>query len=153
MSAADAVVLLAEDNASDAELTLEVLAEVLDPRLVYRAHDGSEALDFLFLRGTYAGVPGHPRLRLVLLDIKLPRIGGLEVLTDLRASPQLRFVPVVMLTSSRAERDVSAAYRLGANSYVQKPVEFTHFREVVRSLGRYWLTMNEPALPGAGGGG
>ncbi len=141
---ADVSVLLAEDNPADAELILECLSDVTARQHVHRVHDGVEALEFLLSRGPYANRDPGPPLRLVLLDIKLPRLGGLEVLEGLRRAPRWRFVPVVMLTSSRVERDVAAAYRLGANGYVQKPVDFVLFRDVLRTLSRYWLVINEP---------
>jgi len=133
-------VLLAEDNPSDAELIMETLAEVVDPKRLHRVRDGVEALEFLEARSRGGRAP----LSLVLLDIKLPRVDGLEVLQRLRAAPRGRFVPVVMLTSSRIDRDVASAYGLGTNGYVQKPVEFARFREVIRCLGQYWLAFNEP---------
>ena len=144
MSGLHADVLLAEDNPSDAELILETLAGSKEGPVIHRVHDGVEALDFLFSRGVYEPRGPDAELRLVLLDIKLPRVGGLEVLQQMRAEPSLRLVPVVMLTSSRIDRDVAAAYGLGANGYIQKPVDFSRFRDVVRCLGRFWLSMNQP---------
>lgn len=143
MSSDVADVLLAEDNPSDAELILESLASVVDPGRLHRVHDGVEALDFLTHSGAYATRPIEAPLHLVLLDIKLPRVGGLEVLRHIRTEDRTRYVPVVMLTSSRVERDVQAAYALGANGYVQKPVDFARFREVLRCTGTFWLSMNE----------
>ena len=143
MSAACADVLLAEDNPSDAELILESLAAVVDPARVHRVHDGVEALDFLSGRGAYVTRPLDAPLRLILLDIKLPRVDGLEILRRLREDARTRFVPVVMLTSSKVERDVQAAYALGVNGYVQKPVDFGRFREVLRCTGTFWLAVNE----------
>ncbi|MGE0158755.1 MAG: response regulator [Gemmatimonadales bacterium] len=134
----DAEILLAEDNPSDAELILATLGEIVDPSRLHRVHDGVEALAFLE-RSEAAG----QRVGLVLLDIKLPRVDGLQVLERLRSTQAGRLVPVVMLTSSRIPRDVTAAYALGINGYVQKPVDFTRFREVMRCLGRFWLTINE----------
>lgn len=143
-------VLLAEDNPSDAELILESLAAVVDPARIQRVHDGVEALDFLTGRSGYAERLPDTSLQLVLLDIKLPRVDGLEVLRHIREDLRTRLVPVVMLTSSKVERDVQAAYGLGANGYVQKPVDFTQFREVLRCVGTYWLSVNEsPGWPGA----
>ena len=150
MSTDVADVLLAEDNPSDAELILESLSAVVDPTRVHRVHDGVEALDFLTGSGAYAERAADSPLRLVLLDIKLPRVDGLEILRHIRQDEHIRLVPVVMLTSSKVERDVLAAYSLGANGYVQKPVDFTRFREVLRCLGTFWLSVNEsPRWAGA----
>ena len=148
-------VLLAEDNPSDAELILDSLASVVEPKHVHRVHDGVEAIDFLSCKGDYTSrLPGTP-LRLVLLDIKLPRIDGLEVLEHIRADSQTSLVPVVMLTSSKVDRDVRSAYELGANAFVQKPVDFPRFREALRCLATFGLSINEGAplvgLPTPGG--
>jgi two-component system response regulator len=134
--------LLAEDNPSDTELILESLAGLRER--VFTVEDGVEALDFLFSRGRFAGRAQSSMPRVVMLDVKLPKIGGFDVLRALRADPRTRRIPVVMLTSSNLERDVARGYELGANSYVQKPVEFDRFRETVRLLGLYWLSINEP---------
>ena len=144
MSADAADVLLAEDNPSDAELILESLGAVVDAGRVHRVHDGVEALDFLTGKGAYTERAADAPLHLVLLDIKLPRVDGLEVLRHIRGDLRTRLVPVVMLTSSRVDRDVQAAYDLGANGYVQKPVDFGRFREVLRCTGTFWLSINEP---------
>jgi CheY-like chemotaxis protein len=136
-------VLLAEDSEADAELVLHSLPEAAAVR-VHHVHDGEEALDFLFGRGPYADRAAAPPPKLVLLDLKLPKVNGLEVLRELRRYPRTGTLPVVLLTSSNEARDVAEAYRLGANSYVQKPVEFLQFRETVRRLGQYWLSVNEP---------
>jgi two-component system response regulator len=138
-------VLLAEDNPSDADLVFESLRSVVDPRRDHRVHDGVEAIDFLSCTGGYSSRLQDAPLRLVLVDIKLPRIDGLEVLEHIRADPRTALVPVVMLTSSKVERDVLSAYRLGANAYVQKPVDFARFREALRCLGTFWLSINECA--------
>jgi CheY-like chemotaxis protein len=134
----DLDILLAEDNPSDAELIMETLSELVPSERLYRVHDGVEALDFLA-----RAEADRQRLGLVLLDIKLPRVDGFQVLERLRGTPNGRLVPVVMLTSSRIPRDITAAYRLGINAYVQKPVEFARFREVMRCLSQFWLTINE----------
>ena len=134
--------LLAEDNPSDTELILESLSGLRER--VFTVEDGVEALDFLFSRGRFAGRAQSSMPRVVMLDVKLPKIGGFEVLRALRADPRTRRIPVVMLTSSNLERDVARGYELGANSYVQKPVDFDRFRETVRLLGLYWLSINEP---------
>lgn len=107
------------------------------------AHDGEEALDYLFCRGPWEGRNIHDQPQVILLDIKLPKMDGLEVLTHLRANPQTALLPVVILTSSREEQDLLAGYRNGANSYVRKPVDFNEFIDAVRQLGLYWLILNE----------
>jgi two-component system, response regulator len=136
--------LLAEDNASDAELILESLATYNLGDRMFTVRDGEEALDFLFGRGPFVTRAQDPLPRLVLLDVKLPKVSGLDVLAALRADPRTLTVPIVMLTSSNLERDVARAYELGANSYVQKPMDFGRFRDVVRMVGSYWLNTNEP---------
>jgi two-component system, response regulator len=141
-------VLLAEDSAADAELVFISLAGGVSVRL-HRVRDGEEALDFLFGRGAYVDRAAAPLPRLVLLDLKLPRVDGLQVLRELRHDPRTWALPVVLLTSSNLARDVVQGYRLGANSFVQKPMEFVQFREMVRRLSEYWLTINEPPPPQA----
>jgi CheY-like chemotaxis protein len=136
--------LLVEDNPSDAELVLESLAKDGLAEAIHVAHDGVEALDFALCRGDYAHRAYQPRLRVVVLDVKLPRVDGFEVLRALKAEPDTKTIPVVMLTSSNIERDIALAYQLGANSYLQKPVDFEQFRQTVRHLGLYWLNLNEP---------
>jgi two-component system response regulator len=136
--------LLAEDSDSDADLTLASLARDGLADAVHVVHDGVEALDFVLCRGAYANRTQDSSLCVVVLDVKLPKLDGFEVLRELKADPAVRSIPVVMLTSSNIERDVARGYRLGANSYVQKPVDFEQFRQTVRHLARYWLTMNEP---------
>lgn len=137
------VILLVEDNPDDAALMLRAIRKQQFPNEVVLASDGVEALDYLFATGAYAGrQPSHPP-SLVLLDLKLPKIDGLEVLRRMRADSRTRFVPVVVLTSSREEQDVLNAYSAGANSYIRKPVDFTEFSDTVRHLGFYWLTLNE----------
>jgi two-component system response regulator len=134
--------LLAEDNPSDAELILESLAGLRER--VFAVEDGVDALDFLFARGDFADRAHVALPRVVVLDVKLPKIGGFDVLRELRADPRTQSLPIVMLTSSNLESDIARGYALGANSYVQKPVDFDRFRETVRLLGFYWLTTNEP---------
>jgi two-component system, response regulator len=136
-------VLLAEDSTADAELVLHSLTDGM-PVQLHVVHDGEEALDFLFGRGVYGDRAAAPLPRLVLLDRNLPVVDGLQVLSALRRHPRTWALPVVLLTSSNLEHDVVESYRLGANSFVQKPLEFTKFRELVRRLGEYWLTINEP---------
>jgi two-component system response regulator len=138
-----ASILLAEDNSADVELILESLSEVQPVRHIHVVRDGVAALDFLFSRGESAERPLGSAPRLILLDLKLPRVDGLEVLARIKQDPHTRCIPTVMLSSSNVARDVAEAYRLGVNSYLQKPMDFLRFREVVRDAGRYWLTMNE----------
>ena len=137
-------ILLAEDNPSDAELIVRsfVTPNIADRVLI--VPDGVEALDFLFRRGKYVDRVRDPLPRLVLLDVKLPKIDGLEVLRSIKLDARTRVVPVVMMTSSNLEADVSVAYRHGANSYVQKPMAFERFRQTVRLIESFWLTANEP---------
>lgn len=136
-------ILLAEDDARDVELALEALAAYHLANEVVVAHDGAEALDYLLRRGPHADRPsGNPAI--VLLDIKMPKVDGLEVLRQMRDTPALRSVPVVILTSSREERDLVEGYRLGANAYVVKPVDFARFVEAVKEIGAFWALLNEP---------
>ncbi len=132
-------ILLVEDNPDHEVLTVRALKKAHVANEVIVAHDGAEALDMLFGAGGKA--PANPEM--VLLDLKLPKVDGLEVLEKLRAHPLTRLIPVVVLTSSDEEKDVVASYRLGANSYVCKPVDFTEFMEATRQLGLYWLVLNE----------
>jgi CheY-like chemotaxis protein len=141
-------ILLAEDSANDVALTLEALAEHQLADEVVVTRDGVEVLDYLLRRGAYAGRgAGHPVV--LLLDIKMPKISGLEVLQQMKSDPELKNIPVVMLTSSREEPDLAAAYSLGANAYVVKPVDFQQFVEAVKRLGVFWAVLNEPP-PGTG---
>ncbi len=139
MTSSDAV-LLVEDNEGDEALTLRAFKKHDIPNPIVVAHDGAEALGMLFSAG---GHFEHELPRLVLLDLNLPKIGGLEVLTSIRGDARTRCLPVVILTSSAEERDIERGYELGANSYVVKPVDFVRFSEVVRQLGSYWLSLNE----------
>jgi len=145
MSDADQVeILLVEDSAEDAELTLRALKKYNLANRIHHAKDGVEALDFLFARGPHADQTTLRMLRVVLLDLKLPRVDGIEVLTRMRADPRTKLVPVVVLTSSREDPDISRCYALGVNSYIVKPVAFEEFIKVVSSLGLYWLLLNQP---------
>lgn len=138
-------ILLVEDNLADAELALHAFKKNKIANHVLHVQDGAEALDFLFSRGAYSGQPAVHRPRIVLLDLKLPKIDGLQVLKEMKNNPSTKAIPVILLTSSTEERDLVASYRLGVNSYIQKPVNFTEFQEVVRHLGLYWLMVNKQA--------
>ncbi len=136
-------ILLVEDNPNDAELTLEALAEHNLANDVEWVHDGEEALDYLFCRGKYAQGTCND-LAVVLLDLKLPKVDGLEVLRVIKSTDKLKLVPVVVLTSSREERDLVESYKLGVNAYVVKPVDFGEFMKAVEELGVFWALVNEP---------
>lgn len=140
----DKVILLVEDNPDDAELTMLALAQNHISNVVKWVKDGAEALDYLFCRGSYAARSPPDAPVLVLLDLKLPKVDGLEVLRQLRADPRVGLTPVVILTSSAMERDIVQGYGLGANSYVRKPVDFAQFHEATRQLALYWLVLNQP---------
>jgi two-component system, response regulator len=136
-------VLLVEDNATDARLTLRALKQKNLANSVLWVKDGQEALDCLFGRGEYADVPKEQRrFRIILLDLKLPKVDGIEVLREIRGSPETRHIPVVVMTSSHEERDLIDSYKLGVNSYVVKPIEFDKFVDVVSEVGLYWLLVN-----------
>ena len=136
-------ILLAEDDPNDVELTLTALAEYNLANEVYVVKDGAETLDYLWRQGTFAARPdGDPVV--LLLDIKMPKIDGVEVLRQIKSDPRLRLMPVVVLTSSREERDVAESYRLGANAYVVKPVDFYAFVKAVKEVGVFWAVINEP---------
>lgn len=139
----NATILLVEDNPNDEALTLRALKKNNIGNYVFVVRDGVEALDFLFCRNAYAHRDPHDMPQLILLDLKLPRVDGLEVLRRLRADRRTRMLPVVILTSSNEEQDMVEGYKSGANSYVRKPVDFTQFLEAVRHLGLYWLVLNE----------
>ena len=138
------VILLVEDNPDDEALTLRALTRNNVGNAVVVARDGEEALDWLFCTGRYASRDANDQPALVLLDLKLPKIDGLEVLRRLRDHRDTKLVPVVILTSSREEMDRLQGYSNGANSYVRKPIDFAHFVEAVRQVGLYWLVLNEP---------
>ena len=144
MRAPEVEVLLADDNPADAELIMLSLGKDLVGR-IHHVHDGEEALDFILCRAGYTQRSLEAPLRLILLDLKLPKVSGLEVLEQVKRDPRTRAILAVLLTSSRLEEDVVRGYQLGANSYVQKPVQFERFRQIVHQLGAYWLAVNEPA--------
>jgi DNA-binding response OmpR family regulator len=137
-------ILLVEDNPDDEALTLRALRQNNIANEVVVVRDGVEALDYLFIRGAYADRDPHDGPEVVLLDLKLPRVNGLEVLQQLRENESTKLMPVVILTSSSEERDIVSSYNLGANSYIRKPVDFNQFMEAVRQLGLYWLVLNQP---------
>jgi len=137
------LILLVEDNDDDVELTLRALRRNRVANRVDVVRDGAEALEYLFATGSHKGRDVRDAPNLVLLDLKLPKVGGLEVLERLRADPRTRRLPVVVLTSSNVESDLARSYDLGANSYIRKPVDFTQFMEAVNQLGLYWLVLNE----------
>ena len=137
------VILLVEDNPDDEELTIRALNQNKILNKVIVAHDGVEAIDYLFGVGKFADRDLKYQPQIVLLDLKLPKLGGHEVLKRIRNDPRTQFIPVVVLTSSSEEEDILSSYKLGANSYVRKPVEFNSFAEAVRQLGLYWLLINE----------
>jgi two-component system response regulator len=137
-------ILLVEDNQDDVELTLRALKKNNIRNEVTVVNDGVEALDFLFGTGKYSGHDNTILPTVILLDLKLPKIGGLEVLRRIRENKLTRFLPVVILTSSKEEQDILNGYSLGVNSYVRKPVDFNQFAEAVSHLGLYWLLINEP---------
>ncbi len=138
-------ILLVEDNKDDVELTLHALRKENLANNIQVVADGEEALDFLFCRGKFQG-RSNQTLKLVLLDLKLPKLDGLEVLRQLKGDARAKAVPVVILTSSKEERDLVESYNLGANSYIQKPVDFDQFRETVKRVGLYWLVVNQPPV-------
>ena len=136
-------ILLVEDNSADEELTLIALRKNRITNKIHVARDGEEALDFLRCKGKYLGRNPLPAPRLILLDIRLPKIDGLEVLRQLKQDPATKAIPVVMLTSSKQDEDLVKSYQYGVNSFLQKPVDFGRFCEIVRQAGLYWLLLNE----------
>ena len=136
-------ILLAEDNANDVELTLAALAEQNLANTVVVVNDGAEALDYMRREGAYADRVNNDPV-VILLDLKMPKVDGLQVLRALKSDPVLKSIPVVVLTSSREETDLVESYRIGVNSYVVKPVQFDEFMEAIRRLGLFWVLTNEP---------
>jgi len=141
-----AEILLVEDDPDDVELTLRALRPQQLASKVHVLHDGAEALDYFFAAGARPerAKAGDPKV--ILLDLKLPKVNGLEVLQRLKSDPRTQLIPVVILSSSREDRDVKAGYQLGVNSYIVKPVDFTQFTEAIRSLGLYWVLLNQTAI-------
>jgi two-component system response regulator len=137
-------ILLIEDDARDARMTVRELQRCSVAPHIDVVQDGEEALDFLFCRGAYSDrSPDHPP-QLILLDLKLPKLDGLQVLREIKTRAETRPIPVVALTSSREERDMVACYQSGVNSYIQKPVDFAEFQDAIQTLGLYWVKLNEP---------
>jgi two-component system response regulator len=143
MSITDEKILLVEDNPDDVELTMRAFRKNNIANKVVVTRDGAEALDYLFGNGAYADRDTNETPRIILLDLKLPKLDGLQVLERLRADERTRLTPVVILTSSKEEHDLVSGYKLGANSYVRKPVDFNKFVEAVHQIGLYWLIINE----------
>ena len=145
MNSDDLDILLVEDNQDDMDLALHALKREKLVNHIFVARDGEEALDFLFCRGSFARRSFEHPPKLVLLDLKLPKVDGMEVLKQVKSDPRTKNIPIVIMTSSKEERDLVSGYNLGANSYIQKPVDFDQFRETVKSVGPYWLVINQPA--------
>jgi two-component system response regulator len=139
-------ILLVEDNPQDVELTLHAFREHRLANLIHVVRDGAAALDFIFGTGAYVGRQIEEQPKVILLDLKLPLVDGLEVLRRVKGDPRTRTIPVVVLTSSAEDRDVVESYELGVNSYIVKPVDFEQFAEAIRTLGLYWLLLNHPPL-------
>jgi two-component system response regulator len=139
-------ILLVDDSQDDVDLTLHALRSENLANRVFVAHDGEEALDFLFCTGPHEQRSFDSPPKLVLLDLKMPRVDGMQVLKQIKGDPRTRIIPVVLMTSSREERDMVNGYDLGVNSYIQKPVDFGDFRKVVKLLGLYWLVTNQPPV-------
>jgi two-component system response regulator len=149
MTAIEIDILLVEDNDDDMELALHALRRERLANKIFVARDGEEALDFLFCRGEFAQRSfAHPP-KLVLLDLKLPKVDGIDVLRQVKSEERTRSIPVVIMTSSKEERDIVNGYSLGANSFIQKPVDFDQFRNTVRQVGLYWMLVNLAPLPGS----
>ena len=143
MKANEVEILLVEDNPTDVELTLRALKKNNFANKVHVVTDGAEALEFIFASGAYEGRDINHRPRVILLDLKLPKVDGLEVLRKIKSDERTRDIPVVVLTSSKEEKDRVESYRLGVNSYIAKPVDFNQFTKAVSELGLYWLLLNE----------
>ncbi len=139
-------ILLVEDNPNDAEMALRALKKNNLTNHVLVVGDGAEALDYLYTRGKYSGWDNIPRPRIILLDLKLPRVDGKEVLRIIKSDPEKKVIPVVVLTSSAEERDIIESYQLGVNSYIVKPVDFDKFVDSVKELGLYWLLLNKQSV-------
>jgi CheY-like chemotaxis protein len=143
----DVEILLVDDNPSDVELTIHALRRSNLANQIHVAEDGQEALDFIFCRGSYSDRSFSTPPTVILLDLKMPKVDGLEVLRAVRGDARTKAIPVVILTSSAEQKDLIEGYRVGVNAYIQKPVDFDQFREAVRLLGMFWLVVNEPPPP------
>jgi two-component system response regulator len=137
-------ILLVEDDPEDLELTMRAFRDEHICNRIQVARDGEEALDFLFCQGSHSERDSNCQLKLILLDLKLPKVDGLEVLEQIKRDPRTKAVPVVVMTSSKQEQDLVQGYQLGANSYIQKPVDFDQFQSTIKQLGYYWLQVNQP---------
>jgi len=146
MNATEVDILLVDDSQDDIDLTLHALRAENLANHVFIARDGEEALDFLFCSGAHSGRSFDHPPKLVLLDLKMPKVDGMEVLKQIKGDPRTKTIPVVLMTSSREERDMVNGYELGVNSYIQKPVDFAEFRKAVKTLGLYWLVTNRPPV-------
>jgi len=142
-------ILLVEDNPNDLELTMHALTKHNLANKIHVVRDGEEALDFLFCRGTFSSRTFDNAPKVVLLDLKLPKVDGLEILRAVKSDARTKAIPVVVMTSSKQQRDLVESYQLGVNSYIQKPINFAEFQEVIRHLGYYWLAINQPPPSGA----
>jgi len=140
-------ILLVEDSQDDVDMTLRALRKANMANHIQTARDGVEALDFIFCEGMHAGRKIENIPKLILLDLKLPKIDGIEVLKRVKGDPRTKMIPIVVLTSSKEQKDVIEAYGLGVNSYIVKPVDFEHFAAAVKNLGMYWLLLNQPPQP------
>lgn len=139
-------ILLVEDNVADVELTLRALKKNNLVNNIYVVNDGEQALDFIFARGKYSERNSKSFPKIIFLDLKLPKVGGLEVLAEIKGNPKTRMIPVIMLTSSNEEKDIIESYKLGVNSYIVKPVDFDKFIDSVKEIGMYWLLVNQPPI-------
>jgi CheY-like chemotaxis protein len=137
-------ILLVDDNPSDVELTVRALRRQKLANSIHIAQDGEQALDFVFCRGTYAARSFANPPKVIFLDLKMPKVDGIEVLRAIREDPRTKAIPVAILTSSKEQRDIVEGYRLGVNAYVQKPVDFEAFRSVIEQVGNFWLVLNQP---------
>ena len=140
----DIEILLVEDNPSDAEMTIRSLKKNSLANKLLHLQDGAQALDFMFAEGDYSGCDTISKLKVILLDLKMPKVNGIEVLRKMKADERTKKIPVVMLTSSNQDPDIQECYTLGANSYVVKPVEFDIFYKAISALGLYWMIVNQP---------
>jgi two-component system response regulator len=146
MSNNEIEILLVEDNVHDAELTIRALKKINLANKLYHVKDGADALDFIFARGAFSNRQITDRPKVILLDIKMPKVDGIEVLRQIKSNEATKTIPVVIMTSSKEEQDIVTSYNLGVNSYVVKPVNFEAFAKAIYELGMYWLIINQPPL-------